>query len=120
MSWNEITLPWPDRALSPNARGHWSKRHKAAKKAREWARWKVLAAAPWSIPADGRLHLWICFFPPDRRRRDDDNLIAMVKPYRDGLADALGIDDSRFICHPWVGAPTEGGGVRFRITAGPS
>ena len=30
-----------------------------------------------------------------RRRRDDDNLAASCKAYRDGIADALGIDDFR-------------------------
>jgi crossover junction endodeoxyribonuclease RusA len=37
------------------------------------------------------------FYPPDHRRRDDDGLIASMKSARDGIADALKIDDRRFI-----------------------
>lgn len=43
-----------------------------------------------------RVSLRLLFVPPDRRRRDDDNLIASFKPYRDGISDALGIDDAHF------------------------
>ena len=67
--------------------------------------------------SEGRLHLWIDLYPPDKRRRDDDNAYAACKPYRDGIADALGIDDSRFIGHPWLKDEVrKGGEVRIRIT----
>ena len=33
---------------------------------------------------------------PDRRHRDLDNLLAASKPIIDGMAQALGVDDSRF------------------------
>lgn len=36
----------------------------------------------------------LAFFFGDRRRRDDDNAVAACKSYRDGIADALRIDDS--------------------------
>jgi len=36
------------------------------------------------------------FYAPDKRRRDDDNIIASMKAARDGIADAFGIDDHRF------------------------
>jgi Holliday junction resolvase RusA-like endonuclease len=35
------------------------------------------------------------FHPPDRRKRDIDNFLAMMKNYQDGVCAALGIDDSR-------------------------
>ncbi len=38
----------------------------------------------------------IDFFPPNRARRDDDNAIAAFKAGRDGIADALKVDDARF------------------------
>ena len=43
---------------------------------------------------DGDIHLTLELVPPDRRKRDDDNIIASCKSYRDGVADALGVDDS--------------------------
>ena len=117
----ELVLPWPSRTLHPNARMHWSARARATKAARRTA--DVLAlAAGWQrmkLP-EGRLHLWIDFYPPDRRRRDDDGLLASCKAYRDGIADALGIDDRRFVSHPYLhDAVVPGGEVRFRITAAP-
>lgn len=69
---------------------------------------------------EGRLHLWIDFYPPDRRRRDDDGLLASCKAYRDGIADALGIDDRRFVSHPYLrDEVVKGGEVRVRITCSP-
>lgn len=117
----ELVLPWPSPALSPNARVHWGKRAGAVKAARSEAH--VLArAAGWSgdkLP-DGRLHLWIDFYPPTRRMPDDDNMLTRCKPYRDGLADALGIDDSRFVSHPYIREEVrKGGEVRIRVTGGP-
>lgn len=39
------------------------------------------------------------FAPPDRRRRDVSNLHAAMKWALDGIAEAMGVDDSRFIEH---------------------
>jgi len=105
-----ITLPWPDKRLSPNARMHWAQKAKAAKLARAHAHWEAFKALGImreqnpehvaALKAAEHLHLHLDFYPRDRRRRDDDNLLSMFKPYRDGLADALQVDDSRFISHP--------------------
>ncbi|ADV27002.1 endodeoxyribonuclease RusA [Pseudoxanthomonas suwonensis 11-1] len=115
-----LILPWPSRQLHPNARLHWARKAKATKAARAQA-FALARAAGWGalqLPA-GRLHLHLDFYPPDRRRRDDDGLLASMKAARDGLADALGIDDSRFISHPCVRDEVrKGGEVRIRITAG--
>ena len=117
----EIVLPWPPRELHPNARVHWSKRAKMTKIERLGARFSAVQAGwPGLNLPDGRLHLWIDFYPPDRRRRDDDGLVASFKAARDGLADALGIDDARFVSHPFVRDEVrKGGEVRVRITGGP-
>lgn len=113
-----VDLPWPPKELSPNARVHWSKKSKAAKSYRA-ACFLLAQQAKLTAPeATGRLHLWLSFFPPDRRHRDDDNMIAAFKSGRDGIADALGIDDKRFVCHPFVSDQT-GGMVRVNVTAGP-
>ena len=117
----ELVLPWPAKELSPNARVHWSKRSRAAKLQRADARIAAIVAgwADMDIP-DGRLHLWIDFHPPTRRMPDDDNMLARIKPARDGIADAMHVDDKRFVSHPFVhSTPRKGGEVRIRITGGP-
>lgn len=119
----ELTLPWPPKDLSPNARVHWSKRSKAAKAYREacfWEAKRLLAAGGWQdLPAEGDLHLWLDFYPPDRRHRDDDNLIAAFKAGRDGIAEALKVNDKRFRSHPYL-KDMVAGMVTVRITAGPN
>lgn len=118
----ELVLPWPSKDLSPNARVHWAVRASKASLARTEA-WTLALYAGWlnaDLP-DGRLHLWITFHPPTKRLPDDDNMLARFKSYRDGIADALGIDDKRFISHPYVSdKPVKYGEVRVRITGGPS
>lgn len=119
----ELTLPWPAKELSPNSRLHWSKRSKAAKAYREvcfWETKRLLAAGGWqNLPAEGELHLWIDFYPPDRRHRDDDNMIAAFKSGRDGIADALQVNDKRFRIHPYVREQV-GGLVKIRLTPAPT
>ena len=117
----ELVLPWPSRALHPNARGHWSKRAAAAKSARQQASW-LARIAGWHITGwpDGRLHVWIDGYEPDRRRRDHDGFLSSLKPSLDGIADAMGIDDNRFVPHPYIKDEVrKGGEVRIRITGGP-
>ncbi len=117
----ELVLPWPPRELHPNARVHWAKRAKFTKIERTLAR-HAAQQAGWNAAelAEGRLHLWIDFYPPDKRKRDDDGLLASMKAARDGIADALGIDDTRFVSHPYVTDEVrKGGEVRIRITGGP-
>lgn len=117
----ELVLPWPSRDLHPNARVHWAVKSKAAKAAKQEAH--VLAiAAGWPNEAlpDGPMHVWIDGYPTDHRRRDADGLLSSLKPALDGIADALGVDDRRFVPHPWVKDEVrKGGQVIIRITGGP-
>ena len=108
-----LELPFPSASLSPNARVHWATRSRAAKKHREWAR---LATQAMGIKAlTNRLDVVITAYPPSRRRMDDDNLIGRCKAYRDGIADALGVDDSRFQTRLQWGEPVKGGKVVFTL-----
>lgn len=117
----ELVLPWPAKELSPNARVHWSKKSDASASARALASILAINEGWRSITLpEGRLHLWITFHPPTKRMPDDDNMLARFKPWRDGIADALKIDDKRFVSHPYVSdKPVKGGEVRVRITGGP-
>lgn len=90
-----LTFGWPPAVLSPNARVHWSKRAKAAKSYRA-ACWAIAMEAgvrqrEWHRP---KVHLE--FVPPDRRRRDWDNMLASCKNGLDGLADAMQTNDFLF------------------------
>jgi hypothetical protein len=96
-----IELGWPARALSPNSRAHWAERHRFAKAAKDTAYWALREKLPPCFKHNGaRMSLTIIAHPPSSRTRDDDNLIASFKPFRDGLALALGCDDSLFDQQP--------------------
>ena len=90
-----ITLPWPPKELSPNARLHWSKLAKA-KKAYRWV--CALQAREQGARAikTKKLHLSLTFYPPTRRAFDLDNSLARMKSGLDGLADVLGVDDKHW------------------------
>jgi crossover junction endodeoxyribonuclease RusA len=98
----DVTLPHPPKALHPNARSHWAAKATATKKARRNGALATLEALDAAHDAgfrkcvfatDGTLSA--TFYFPAIRKRDDDSLVAWLKAYRDGVADALGIDDNR-------------------------
>jgi crossover junction endodeoxyribonuclease RusA len=125
-----ITLPLPDKALSPNARIHAIKKSTITRSARQLAFFTALKAlgvptVPTRILMGDRPKLGITHKKPltsadyrklsalllptqppaftsysltfhykENRNRDDDNAAASCKAYRDGIADALRIDDS--------------------------
>lgn len=106
-----IQLPWPDKALSPNGRAHWAQKARAVKAARREAWITTLAAM------DGRTVSWQAvdlhwiFRPKTATAPDEDNIEAASKAYRDGIADALGIDDANFRATREIGLPIKGGAV---------
>ena len=89
-----ITLPLPPKSLSPNGRVHWKNKARLTKHARTNAKLITLAALNGSTPFP-YTHYALTFYYPTRARRDDDNCLASCKAYRDGIADALRIDDHR-------------------------
>ena len=116
---NEIILPWPSKLLSPNARTHWAAKAKAVKAARRQG-YLCARISKAVLPAtEGKLHIWIDFYPPIHRRIDDDNCLASFKSARDGIADYFGVDDSRFVSHPFINKSIKGGQVIVIFTAGP-
>jgi hypothetical protein len=118
---DEVVLPWPDRNLHPNSSTHWAALAKAKKKARRDAH-LVAKAAGWHQAQwpEGRLHVWIDGYAKDRRRRDHDGFLASLKAHLDGIADAMGVDDSRFVPHPYIKDETRNPPeVRIRVTGGP-
>lgn len=111
-----ITLPWPPRDLSPNARVHHMALAKAKKAYRTGCAWQAAVQGAKKIDAQ-RLHLTITFVPPNRRAHDLDNCLASIKAGLDGLADVLGVDDKHWslTLHK---ADTIGGFVRVEVAHG--
>ncbi len=91
-----IELPWPPSELSPNARVHWRMRYRATQQ----YRWQAWGKAQETMRLTGitepfkKAEAHVTFIVPDKRRRDLDNALAMLKPVWDGLVDAgLLVDD---------------------------
>ncbi len=94
-----VELPWPSPGLSPNSSGiHWAEKGRQVKEARQLAfvtfhnavnknesrpMWKV---ARYSV---------LCILAKGRRVPDDDNLLASLKAYRDGMQDAGIVSNDR-------------------------
>ena len=91
-----VELSWPAKQLSPNGRYHHMVRHRYAKAAKTEAGWATKAAPGWRDFGGDRFDVLIRAYPPVNRRRDADNIIASCKAALDGIADALGVDDSTF------------------------
>jgi crossover junction endodeoxyribonuclease RusA len=91
-----ITLPWPPKELNPNARIHWSKLAKYKKLYRTEC-WVAAQQAGIVPNPDGKIHLKIVFYPPNKQKRDLDNMLASLKAGLDGIADAWRVDDNRFV-----------------------
>lgn len=90
-----ITVDWPDKRLSPNARLHWAKKEAARSLAIDEGYLKVKELGGETL--DGELEIIITFHPPNRVRYDWDNKVASLKPTIDGMCRALGVDDSRIV-----------------------
>ena len=109
-----FTLPWPPADLSPNSRVHWAKLQEAKRAYRTACAWTAKRQGAEKLTADA-LHLTLTFHAPTKRAYDLDNALARMKSGLDGLADVLGVDDSRWsltICK----ADTVGGFVRVEVS----
>lgn len=116
-----VTLPWPPRELSPNARhAHWSSLARAKRRYRAACHLEALAGHCRRMAHHTRLHLHLAFVPPDRRARDLDNCIAAMKAGLDGLADVLGVDDSRWALTAELDQSQIGGFVRVEVSPWPA
>ncbi len=90
-----IVLPFPHPGLAgPNA-GAWRNKAGIVAKHRTWACNATLATTG-NVAADGDIIVRIRFYPPDKRG-DRINFPIRMKPYFDGIADALKVNDTRFL-----------------------
>lgn len=70
-----------------------------------------VAAFAGTAPID----MTVTFYPPDRRHRDDDGMIGAFKHMRDGIADALRVNDRRFRPTYAFGEPEKPGRVEVTL-----
>jgi crossover junction endodeoxyribonuclease RusA len=111
-----LTLPWPDKRMSPNARVHRMAVAPIRKKYRTDCAWLAKAARMnFAHLAETGLHLSITFNPPDRRARDIDNMLASIKSGLDGIADVIGVDDSKWALTIQRGDVVKGGAVQVAV-----
>lgn len=118
-----ITLPWPDKRLSPNARVHYMALYRAKAKAKDDAWTLTREAYPTkadrdAFAGDAPIPLVITITPPDKRKRDRDNMQYMLKAALDGIALGLDVDDYRF--HPTYrfSAPEKPGRIEVYVDSG--
>lgn len=114
-----LVLPWPSRDLHPNARVHWARKAKAAKRARAdsavCAKMVGIRRDDPDIPT--ALKVTAVFCPPDNRRRDIDGMLSSIKSYLDGISDVIGIDDSKWSIALRREGAVKGGSVRIELEA---
>jgi hypothetical protein len=109
-----IVLPFPSSILSGHAeQGRWAKA-RAVKEHREWARLATLEELPTVCP-QGDIRVHVRFVRPDMRG-DRVNFPNRMKPYFDGIADALGVNDARFLPSYEFAEPEKPG--RVEVTVG--
>lgn len=109
-----IELPFPSSILSGHAKGNhqWLKIAET-KKHRKWA-YDAALAARMVAGDEGDILVSITFIPP-HNRGDRLNFPNRSKPYFDGLADALGVNDKRILPHFIYRAPEKPGRVIMQL-----
>lgn len=116
-----IELPFPPASLSGHAKGNgqWRK-IKQTKELRALAKAEA-GKVQWPdfgdhkpYTAEGDITVHITFVPPTKQG-DRLNFLTRAKPLLDGVADALGVNDARFVPKPYYCAPEKPGRVEIRI-----
>lgn len=113
----KIELPFPPSSLSGHAKGHWRAKSVLTRQWRDDAFKVARSALVVALPATGDIRLHIRFVPPNRRG-DRTNFANRVKPIIDGIADALRINDSRFVPSYEFAEPEKPGRVEIEVLAG--
>lgn len=108
-----IELPFPPAILSGHNTGHFRTKAPVIAKHREWARRATLAAGI-AVPETGDIRLIVTFYSANRRG-DRVNYPNRMKPYFDGIADALKTNDSRFVPQYLFVEPVKNGCVTIVV-----
>lgn len=122
MNVGELVLDFPPVSkLGSNSRLHYRVKNKLMQSQKNTA-WRIALAANYHRVEwpRGRLAVWIDGYPPNRIARDEDNFLAALKGALDGIARAMGVDDSVFVPFPMIHDEIrKPGEVRIKITAVP-
>jgi crossover junction endodeoxyribonuclease RusA len=110
----QIELPWPPASLSGHHNAHWRKLQPVKKLWRTYAETATLASGA-RVSETGDIRISVTFYPPDRRG-DRTNYPNRCKPIFDGIADALKVNDRRFLPTYHFGEPVKN--PRVVITIG--
>jgi crossover junction endodeoxyribonuclease RusA len=108
-----ISLPFPPASLSGHNTGHWGGKSHVIAKHREWA-CTAAKAENIGIPQTGDILLAVRFIPRDNRG-DRLNFPNRMKPYFDGIAEGLGVNDKRFVPYYVYDAPSQPGEVQVTV-----
>lgn len=116
----KVELSWPSKILQPNTKTHWAKKHRAGQIHKHEAYYAAthaylewfnrLRIEPYFMP-DSPVDVHVVFYPPDNRRRDEDNMLASLKHQLDGIAEAIGVNDRWFRLSHEVALRVKGGKV---------
>jgi hypothetical protein len=108
-----IVLPFPSSKLSGQHNAHHWVTRPIINAHRELAQ-KATEDAALAVPDEGDIRVHVRFIPPDRRG-DRVNFPNRMKAYWDGIADALGVNDSRFLPSYEFAAPEKPGRVEIEV-----
>lgn len=115
-----IELPWPPKELNPN----WTGKLRAKLRAKKAYKHDCFFTAKEALSKHSQLlatwhgskiALTVDYYPPDRRHRDDDNMVGAFKYGRDMVAMAIGVDDKHFSPVNRFHDPVKGGKVVVTI-----
>lgn len=109
-----IELPFPSSKLSGHQGGRWRDKARVIATHRSWA-FHATKAARLSVPEEGDIAIAFRFIPPNRRG-DRTNYPNRLKPYIDGIAEALGVNDRRFLPSYEFAEPEKGGKVLVELS----
>ena len=113
-----IVLPFPPAILAGHAgfKGGYAK----ARVTKEWRAKVGMAVLPYAadlVLGEGDIAIAVRFVPPSNRG-DRCNFPNRMKPVFDGIADALGVNDSRFVPAYTFAAPEKPGRIEITIAQG--
>ena len=115
-----IRCDYPPADLWPNGRPN---RHAKTRKTKSYRALCAGLAQEQSVHMrkwpTGDILVHLTFHPKKGGRPDDDNLEAAFKAGRDGIADAMGVDDGNFVVTREIGASVQGGCVLVQIITEP-
>lgn len=110
-----IAFTVPVRTVSEaNAHQHWRERQRRAKEHRHTASWMARAALAKAVSIVWPAKVTMTRVSP--RELDDDNLAGALKHVRDGIADALGMNDRDPRIHWAVAQRQDSGGYSVEVT----